>query len=479
MSHKMFSHKRTIFLYTILLSVCFLSGCAFTSDNVPQPEKQPVITITLMDACDLTEGVYNVSDEIFDMTLQQWYEEHPEVGIQEKRVRSADYFTYLSSYATIGHGLPDVFILPAGSIQAWSSCNLILDVTDAIDHSEEYAAYNIESLQPFISNDLCYGFPLSNQSNTIIVYDKNIWDSIGYHDFPNNWADVIHANSQLQNMGYDCAIGFSNADTYSPITYLLNQSSRKYCGAEWFDGLIARDKQTMFTDDGFQNALSELKQLYDSKIFPQDTLSSALDYFIEGHCPALILKTDSLYKLQQRLLEVSPERYSQLDFSFIPLYFQYETDVMNEDFTAAYATSTGIEKALVINAAVANDPDRLKACIEFCKYMTGSHYADNMTEQYGFKSFTKSDNSYSGNDPTWMRLLDCLYGEEATSSVINCKRMELFLGNGVWSTANSTLWDWLQGHDHSVNEIANYIQDCYEKYYMPKDLIYSKDMLVL
>ena len=452
----------------IFFSLCFFqAGCA-----IPATKSSDTISITLMDPFEFPENSYSMATEIYDTTLHQWEEEHPEIDLQERHLKSSDYYIELASYATIDRGFSDIYVIPAGIMPYWQRQNLIYDVTDEILDSTYYDSCQPDLLQPFMENDHIYGFPMTNQSYTIVVYDKNVWASIGYDEFPDNWEDIINANETIHKKGYDCTIGFSNANTSNAITQLLSSLAINYCGEKWFDDLIDKDSDAMFTDDNFILALKDMKKICDSGIFPKDynagNNAGALNCFLNGQCPAAILNSDSLYELQQRMKSSDSARYDQLGFAFLPQSYHAQTDKSKSH----YVSQRNIAYALVINAKVAEDPRKLKACIEFCEFMTGKPYANNMTERFGFPSFTISDTDYEGDDTTWIRMLNLLSEADADPKRLFYKNPESYMGNGVWASANAEITSWLNGVDYTPGEIANLIQDGYEKYYLPQDLMY-------
>lgn len=423
---KIINVNKNQYIAVLLLLGLFLifGGCAnanATDDDI----------ITLLDPYEEREDIFSATSDVYNKTLSQFKNEHPEIIFTRKVIRNEDYYGNINSYATMQKGLSDVFVIPTSRISDW------------IEKGE-------------ICSEPEYIYPLSNKNMTIIVYDKKALKAAGFDLFPNNWEDALSAMDTGIAM---CEMnGGSLRSTYlTPYTYMC-------CSDTWIDSL--KDKQletTPFLDDEFVTSLKLTKKLCDLALTKDDLKISdrALVRFLNGDVIAAVITTDEMYELKEKMLKEAPERYENLGFSFLPA--NIENDYKGSKTSAEYMTTTGVSTVLVINSKLKENPEKLKKCDEFCKYMTGQTFADNMAEMFGFECENKSDKSYNGDDVVWSDMLKLISNERKSGNLIECENLGFILEPCMIGSVDNLLWQWVLKNDYSVEEIANYIQDYYEE----------------
>lgn len=388
--------------------------------------------ITLLDPYEEREDIFSATNDVYNKTLGEFKKEHPEITFERKVIRNEDYYGNVSSYAAMQRGLTDVFVISASNIDDWIEKGAICSEPEHI-------------------------YPLSNKYMTMIVYDKGALKAAGFDSFPNNWEDTINV------MGTEIAMcemnGGSVRRTYlTPYTYMC-------CSDVWFDSL--NDKQfetTPFIDEEFVTALNMTKKLCDFALTEDELKVSdrALDRFLKGDVIAAVITTDEMYELKEKMLKEAPERYENLGFSFLPA--NIENDYKGSKTSAEYMTTTGISTVLALNSELKENPEKLKKCDEFCKYMTGQVFADNMAEMFGFECENKSDKSYNGDDVVWSDMLKLIDAERKSGNLTECENLGLILKPGTVGSVDNLLWQWILKDDYSTEEVANYIQDYAEEY---------------
>lgn len=430
---------------------CFvlcMTGCEKSSDNT-----EPSDVITFMNGFKDTEENYSLSRDGFVQAIDKFISENPDIHIKEERVRGADYHSEVAACAVMGHGLPDVFILPISEVNKWAEAGYIADISD-YTNKNLCENFDQDALSRCFSNERLYGYPVSYQNYLIIVYDKLVWNSIGYDLYPKSWEELIEADKSVKNLGYESTIGISALG--SGQSGIFNTLIYHNCGDEWVQNVSDNSPMNLFTQKCFEDTLAEINNICNYGIIPSNYNAgygeSTLDYFIEGKCPSAVIDTESLNKLRKIILERDADRYNQLEITYLPASY-YKAD------EGAPILIKGVSEAIVINSEVAKDPDKMKKCIRLCEYMSGNAFSDYMMEKYGMVSQYKSDAEYKGLDDTWDGWMSFIYSQLEENIRMNIYQI---LDGSVSAYTNSLLWRWTEKNDYSAKEIANYFQDAYE-----------------
>ena len=414
------------------IAVLLLLGLFLIFDGCTNANTTDDDAITLLDPYEERDDIFSATSDVYNKTLGEFKKEHPEITFERKVIRNEDYYGNVSSYAAMQRGLTDVFVISASNIDDWIEKGAICSEPEHI-------------------------YPLSNKYMTMIVYDKGALKAAGFDSFPNNWEDTINV------MGTEIAMcemnGGSVRRTYlTPYTYMC-------CSDAWIDSLKGKQFETTpFLDDEFVASLKMTKKLCDLALTKDDLKISdrALVRFLNGDVIAAVITTDEMYELKERLLEEAPEKYENIGFSFLPA--NVEADFKDSKIGAEYMTTTGVSTVLVINSKLKENPEKLKKCEEFCKYMTGQVFADNMAEMFGFECENKSDKTYKGDDIVWSDMLKLISDERKSGNLIECENLGFILEPGMIGNVDLLLEEWIVEDNYTAEEIANYIQDYAEEH---------------
>lgn len=424
----------------LIVAVCLsVLGC---SQNITKDDDK----ITLLDPYEVREDTYNATGDVYNKTIGEFENNHQEIRIDRKTIRNEDYYGNINSYAAIERGLTDVFVISTASIDDFIRKGAICEEAE-------------------------YIYPLSNINKTIIVYDKDKWAAKGFEKFPDNWEDIINVKDEKISIGE--MSGSSVRKTYlTPFTYIC-------CGDEWVNSLKDDQSEAPFVDDTFVTALEMTKELCDRTLSKDDYEISnrSIDRFLDGDVSAAVISINDMYELKEKMVKEDPKRYSQLGFSFIPANIERDRDKGENDMSGGastnnkeddinnknvkYMTTTGISTVLVINSKVKEKPEKLAKCQEFCKFMGGQVFADNMAEMFGFECENKSDKTYNGDDSVWSDMINLINGKDEANDLIECTNLGLILEQSTTGSVDALLWQWIMDDYYTSEEIANYFQDFY------------------
>lgn len=399
------------------------------------------------------EAEGNGSSDGFRSCIATWEEAHPDITLNQDVLANADYKTQIATKAA-ADDLPDVFLLQGMNTANWAKQGLVLDLTDIIKSSPDAAGYNMDLLVPFTSEGKYYAMPaVSGGTCTVVMYDSNMWKEAGFDTFPTTWADVEKASEYFNEQGID-TIAFGNGGQWQMNSCFLSCFGYQYTGTEWFDHIIAGDGQASFADPDFITALEKTKALFaDTKIFNSDfnsvTNEDAREYFIAGDAAAFIGGNWD-YSYVAETLKAEPEKLEAMKIAVLP----------EGDGATHYENmqNNGFGFGLAINAKVAEDPDKLDACVDLIEYLAGPAFAEYVGSKYGLGGFYKADFDTSGLNSWDVDLYNYSYVDNKAVAIYDS-----FLGGDVWNTLNPGLQDLTSGKT-DAESLAKATQEAYEAF---------------
>ncbi len=399
------------------------------------------------------EAEGNGSSDGFRTCIAAWEEAHPDIKLNQDVLANADYKTQIATKAA-ANDLPDVFLLQGMNTANWAKQGLILDLTDIIKSSPDASGYNMDLLVPFTSEGKYYAMPaVSGGTCTVVIYDENMWKEAGFDSFPTTWADVEKASEYFGDKGID-TIAFGNGGQWQMNSCFLSCFGYQYTGTEWFDHIIAGDGKASFDDPDFITALEKTRALFeDTKIFNSDfnsvTNEDAREYFIAGDAAAFIGGNWDFSYIAETLKD-EPEKLDAMKIAVLP---------EGEDATHyENMQNNGFGFGLAINAKVAEDPDKLDACVDLIEYLAGPTFAEYVGSKYGLGGFYKADFDTSGLNSWDIDLYNYSYVDNKAVAIYDS-----FLGGDVWNTLNPGLQDLTSGKT-DAESLAKATQEAYEAF---------------
>ncbi|WP_130837589.1 extracellular solute-binding protein [Lachnoclostridium sp. Marseille-P6806] len=415
--------------------------------------------INLMHYSTSEESEGNGGSDGFRTMIANWEEAHPDITLNQNVLANDEYKTQIATMAA-ADDLPDVFLLQGMNTKSWAAQGLVLDLTDIIKESPYYADYNTSYFTPFLDGDKIYALPaLTGGTCTVVVYDKQMWADAGFDSFPDNWEDVKKANEYFEANGIEDAIAFGNGGQWQANSCFLSTLGNRYTGKEWFQKLIDKDTSAKFTDESFVKALQFTQDIFASGVFNEDfntiTNEDAREYFIAGDAAAFIGGNWDESYIAATLLADDEEKYNNLGFAVLPQPADATEDPLSQNIGLGYG--------LAINTKVAEDPDKLAACIDLIEYLTGPDFSDYVAKNYALGGLTKvEDVDLSSFDSVVQSFYNWSYVDTTT-----CEIYDSYLDPAVWSVCNTDLQSLMNG-DMSAADVAADVQKAYEENYLGK-----------
>ena len=411
--------------------------------------------ITFMHYSTSEESEGNGGSDGFRTTIAAWAEAHPEISLNETVIANAEYKTQIATQAA-ADDLPDVFLLQGMNTIDWANQGIVYDMTEAIKASPYYADYNTAYFAPFTVGESIYGLPaLTGGTCTVVIYDKAMWAEAGFEAFPTTWEDVETAAAYFDEQGID-AISFGNGGKWQANSCFLSTLGNRYTGPDWFMSIVAKGGAA-FTDEPFVKALAETQRLFaETSIFNEDynavTNEDAREYFIAGDAAAFIGGNWDHSYIAATLKEYDEEKWNNMGIAVLP---------QPADATEApNSQNIGLGYAVAISSKVAEDPDKLAACIDLAYELTGPAFASYVAENYALGGLTKvADVDLSDFDQVTIDFYNWSYIDTET-----CEIYDSYVTNAVWDVLNTDMQTMMNG-DITPEEVAANAQAAYEANY--------------
>ncbi|HAV00169.1 MAG TPA: ABC transporter substrate-binding protein [Lachnospiraceae bacterium] len=386
--------------------------------------------------------------------IEAWKQGHPDITLNEEVLANGDYKTQIATYASSDE-LPDVFLLQGMNTISWVNQGLLVDLTDYITGSPYAASYNMDYLVPHTVDGHYYGFPiLTGGTCTVIAYDSELWKEAGYDEFPTTWDEVEKAKAFFDEEGID-TLGFGNQGQWNLNSCFVSCLGYQYTGTDWFSSIIAGDGKAAFTDPEFVAALKETQYLFhDAGLFNSDfnmkTNEDARELYIAGDCAAYIGGNWDIDYIKETLKNEDPEKYAATKFAVLP---KAPDATKYEKFQ-----NIGLGYSFAINAKVAEDPDKLAACVDLGQYLTGPAFAEYVGKYYALGGFCKADVDLSSQDQFVQDFYNFSYVDTK-----GCEIYDSYVDGSVWSVLNTEMQEMVNG-DIDPEKVAADTQAAYEAY---------------
>lgn len=408
--------------------------------------------ISLMHFSTSEESEGNGGSDGFRTCIANWKDAHGDITLEENVLANGDYKTQIATQAA-ADDLPDVFLLQGMNTISWVEQGLVYDLTDSITSSPYADKYNMDYLVPFTVDGHYYAYPaLTGGTCTVVVYDEAMWKEAGFDKFPETWEEVEKADEYFDGLGID-TLAFGNQGQWNLNSCFVSCLGYQYTGTQWFSDIIAGNGNASFTDPEFVAALTETQRLFhDTGLFNADfnalTNEDARERYIAGDCAAYICGNWDVSYIQATL--EGTDKYNTTKFAVLP---KAADATKYEKFQ-----NIGLGYGVAINAKVAEDPDKLAACIDLAQYLTGTAFSDYVGENYALGGFCGSDFDLTKFDQFTQDFYNFSYVDNK-----GCEIYDSYVDGSVWSVLNTEMQEMVNG-DIDPATVAADTQAAYEAY---------------
>ncbi len=388
----------------------------------------------------------------FRTMIEEWQAANPGITLNSNVLANDEYKTQIATLAA-ADDLPDVFLLQGMNTKSWADQGLVLDMTDIIAQSPYAADYNEAYFAPFKADGKTYGLPaLTGGTCTVVIYDKQMWKDAGFDTFPTTWEDVLKAKEYFDGEGID-TMAFGNGGQWQINSCFISAVHALFTGTDWYLSIINNDGKANFTDQAFVDALTFTQEAFQSGVFNEDfnaiTNEDAREYFIAGDAAAFVGGNWDEAYVTSTIKEADEAKYNNIGFATFP--------GPASATKASNVQNIGLGYAVAINAKVAEDPDKLAACVDLAYKLTGPDFANFVATNYALGGLTKvADVDLSAFDQVTQDFYNWSYVDTTT-----CEIFDSYLDGSVWSVFNSEAQEMLNG-DKDAETVAADTQAAWE-----------------
>lgn len=389
--------------------------------------------ITYMHFSTSEEAEGNGGSDAHRTMISEWEAAHPDITLTQEVLANGDYKTQIATYAA-ADDLPDVFLLQGMNTISWVDQGLVYDMTDVINNSPYADSYNMDYLVPFTVDNKYYGLPiLTGGTCTVIVYDAALWKEAGFDEFPTTWEEVEKAQEYFDTIGIK-ALGFGNQGQWNLNSCFVSCLGYQYTGTQWFSDILAGTGNASFEDPEFVAALTETQYLFnEAGIFNEDfnaiTNEDAREYYIAGDVAAYICGN---WDCDYIRVNVDEEKLANTKFAVLP---KAADATKYEKFQ-----NIGLGYGFAINAKVAEDPDKLAACIDLGYKLTGPEFAAYVGENYALGGFCAGEFDLSAFSQFQQDFYNFQYVDNK-----GCEIYDSYVDGSVWGVLNTEMQEMVNG----------------------------------
>lgn len=201
--------------------------------------------------------------------------------------------------------------------------------------------------------------------------------------------------------------------------------------------------------------MTETQRLFhDTDLFNKDfnalTNEDARERYISGDAAAYICGNWDVSYIQATLKDSDPDKYNNTKFAVLP---QASDATKYEKFQ-----NIGLGYGVAISAKVADDPEKLAACINLAQYLTGTEFSNYVGENYALGGFCGSNFDLSKFDQFTQDFYNFSYVDNK-----GCEIYDSYVDGAVWSVLNTEMQEMVNG-DKDPATVAADTQAAYEAY---------------
>lgn len=222
--------------------------------------------------------------------VDEWEEKNPDVKLTKQVMAQSDYSTKIQAQAAVNE-VPDIFLLKGSWVDNFVDNGIVAPMNEYLDKYEYKDKFREGVFDAATRDGQIYGIPNQLTVSSVVYYNEDLWKSIGYDKFPDNWKDIEEAAKKFEEKGIS-AISLGNSEKWPSESCILSALGDRFTGTDWTNSIIANDGKAKFTDEGFVNALDQLQKLAENNVLNADfntiTETQGVEYYTQGKSAAVV-----------------------------------------------------------------------------------------------------------------------------------------------------------------------------------------------
>lgn len=222
--------------------------------------------------------------------VDEWEKVNPDVKLTKQVMAQSDYSTKIQAQAAVNE-VPDIFLLKGSWVDNFVENGIVAPMNDYLDQYEYKDKFREGVFDAATRDGQIYGIPNQMTVSSVVYYNEELWKSIGYDTFPDNWKDIEEAAKKFEEKGIS-TISLGNSEKWPAESCILSALGDRYTGTDWTNGIIEKDGKAKFTDEGFIKALGQLQELAANGVLNPDfntiTETQGVEYYTQGKSASVV-----------------------------------------------------------------------------------------------------------------------------------------------------------------------------------------------
>jgi len=422
---------RVAALLVVALVALTLAGCG-KKDNGP-------VTLTVYMQNDLA----NPQSAYWPVTVEAFQKKYPNIKLEFEYVAGEEFHQKFQAMAASGD-IPDLFTCYAGSRSGYIlDRGMVKDLRPYLTDDFK-AKYNPAIWQPQGPNGEIYIISPNMAVCTVVYVNTKLQKELGL-ETPKTLDEMIAQVPKIRAAGYT-PLAFGNKAQWQAQSLCLSMLVDRMGGTEWFDQ--AMKGSAKFTDKPFVDAISVIKQMVDTKLFPAGVNQlegpQAWGEFVQGKAVYLL---DAGWRVSALKGAATPEDYATYAAIAFP-------EVKGEKVHGSSAATLG--EALAMNAKL--DGAKADAAWKFLSFIYGEE-GSAILMQYGTVPTYKLDYSKFDvdslnkqyidliNNQTMGYVIDAKMDSEGVNNLLNPGIQAVMMGSKTPAQLAAEYEEWVAAND--------------------------------
>jgi len=302
--------------------------------------------------------------------FNQFQSDNPNLKITLNSYNSSDYSTTVFKTMAAAKSLPDLFEINSIDYVSVANGNLSIDMTDTLNADPTWRDGFLPGLMAETTvGSKIVGIPYQFITNECIFYNKDLVSQAGYSAFPADWDTFLQMCATLKSNGLiPTALG--DKDGWPLCSNLMEVMCDYICGPQWVSDIGAFNGNANYNDPKFISVLTLMNDFIKAGYMNSDMVS--IDNNTQDKAYLYNKKAACLFGGSYTLAGVatnSPADFvSSISVAPIPRPSNAVADYQAGLF------SGGSGWCYAINPSV-TDPNKLQACVDIIKYLTGVDFS--------------------------------------------------------------------------------------------------------
>lgn len=435
--------KRKSIMATVT-TIAVLVGTIGTMVPASAEEKEQLVIMHQWTDEVMEQG--NAEGQAVQHAIENFQEKHPDVEVViESLTQEAGYESKIKTLAAADE-LPDVFFALPSMMTSFYKNGQVLDLKPILEEDTEwYETFADGAFGDFTYGDAILGAPRCAIANSVLFYNKAIFEECGINEFPSTMDEFLEAVKTLRENGY-IPLATGNKDQFAIASQVMPGILFKFVDASWYEKLRNYDGAS-FEDEDALAAISFMNELMQAGMFNEDANScdiyQAREYYYSGKAAMYL---EGSWVVSSFITDCQADTLENTEITLFPVVEG------KEELDGQMVTGQGW--GFSINSQISEEKQAL--AVDFLKELTSEEVQAECVENGLLTVLKEVSYDESKLDPFYVKFLD-LYA--AKSAKVGCPEVQL---STAYMDASYTGYQELSVGTVTPEELAASLQEAHE-----------------